>query len=113
MAKQRLTPQEFNTLDVSKKIHVLTLAYMAQCTTEGFSKKSLFALKRYFASKVDPVNYQCFFDYIYSLTEVTPTSLYDLYGKSQAWQLTLRMQSNAPEVEVAQYPSLLQCLNDL
>ena len=111
--KKPLTPQDFHELDDAKKIHVLTLTYMAVCVPGGFSKKSLFPLKHYFKTKVDRVHLQCFFDYLSSLTEPTEVSLYDLYERSTQHQLKLRMTVDDKAVEVPQYQSLLECLDKL
>lgn len=106
-----LTPQAFHELDVTKKIHVLALTYMNRCCIEGFTSKGLFAIKGYLR-KIEPSYYQVFYDWLWSLEDVTPCSLYDIYGKSTAHQLNLRLNSGGT-VDVPEYQSLLQCLNEL
>lgn len=110
--KQPLTPQSFYALPVAKKPHVLALTYMNRCCVEGFSKKSLFALRHYFATRVSHSDYQVLYDYLHSLSEVTPCTLYELFDKARAWQGQLRL-GQEKSVEVDDYPSLLQCLNEL
>jgi len=111
--KPPLTPQEYHELPIHKKVHTLAMTYMNRCDPQGFTKSGLFKLRNYFAKHVDPVNYQVFYDYLYSLQEPTVVSLYDIYGKSQAWQMQLRMSANKPEGTIEQYPSLLDCLKGL
>lgn len=110
--KAPLTPTEFHALDVTKKIHVLALTYMNRCCTEGFTKKGLFAIKGYLR-KIEPSNYQVFYDWLWSLKEVTPTSMYDIYERSRAHQLQLRLSANTPTEAIKPYESLLSCLKGL
>jgi len=110
--KQPLTPLIFHALPQAQRLQQLALIYMARCTTDGFTKAGLFKLSRYFAT-IDPQHVQCFFDYIYGMSENAEVNLYDIYDKSRAWQLNLRLTANKPTAEVAQYPSLLDCLNGL
>lgn len=110
--KEPLTPQEFFALDVSKKIHWLAMSYMNRCCAEGFTKKGLFQLRNYF-KRIEVSKLQVFYDYISSIEEPTVVSVYDLYAKSEAHQLKLRMAVDNKAVEVPQYQSLLSCLEGL
>lgn len=109
--KPPLTPMEYHRLPDSKKPHVLTLIYMARCTAEGFSKKSLFQLRNYFANKVAKSDWQVLYDFIYAMPENTVIDMYSIYDKARAHQLQLRLTANTPSTEVAQYPSLLSYIN--
>lgn len=108
--KEPLTPTEYYALPTpAKKAHALALIYMARCGS-GFSKKSLFSLRHYFAKNHSDL--QVLYDFIYAMPENEPVSLYEIYDKARKHQLNLRMNTGKTE-EVDAYPSLLSCLGKL
>jgi hypothetical protein len=112
-SKPPLTPIEYHRLPESKKPHVLTLIYMARCCAEGFSMKSLFQLRNYFANKVAKSDWQVLYDFIYAMPENTVIDMYSIYDKARAHQLQLRLTANTPTETVKPYESLLDCLKGL
>jgi len=109
----KYTPQQFHELPLTKRVHWISMAYMQQCTLEGFSKKSMFQLKGYFR-KLDSSKLQVIYDYIYDLPEVTVVSLYDIHAASEKYQGQLRLNSGNNEGEtVKAYDSLLDLLGKI
>lgn len=112
------SPLEYSKLTWKQKTYYLAAWYLDRCTEEplfvnGRPSKALGQVRGYFEHKVSPSSLQCLYDAVSSLEDKKLIGIYDLYGLSEKVRCEQRMQSGANGVEVAQYPSLLDCLKGL
>jgi hypothetical protein len=115
--KKPLSPQEFHNLPYAKRLDIVVKLYIERCTPEELIvnkklNKVYFALRRHFI-KEQPMTLQCFYDWLYTLTDKVPIDLTTAYQRVEQHRVTMRMQCNAPEKTVKPYDSLLDCLGRL